>query len=61
MSNGASPQAALGAFLKAFWPKAQRVDAKEKWRICIGAFLGIFIAGLGANYLSHNLMGGGGR
>lgn len=57
MSNGASPHISLRAFLKAFWPKAQRIDAKEKWRICIGAFLGIFIAGLGAYHVSHNLLG----
>ncbi|MDH5855964.1 HPP family protein [Lampropedia aestuarii] len=43
--------------MNAFWPKAQRVDAKEKWRICIGAFLGICIAGLGAYHLSHNVLG----
>lgn len=57
MSHPASRSLEWAAYLKAFWPKAQRVDAKEKWRICIGAFLGIFISGLGAYYLSHALLG----
>lgn len=44
-------------FLSAFWPKAQRVNAREKWRICVGAFFGIFLAGFLATYLSHHFHG----
>ncbi len=38
--------------LRALWPAAQTIDAREKWRACIGAALGILVAGLGATWLS---------
>ena len=38
------------AFLRALWPAAQAVDAREKWRASVGAALGILLAGLGASW-----------
>jgi CBS domain-containing membrane protein len=38
--------------LRALWPAAQAIDAREKCRACIGAALGILIAGVGATWLS---------
>ncbi|THT98439.1 HPP family protein [Lampropedia puyangensis] len=60
MISATSRSATWAAFIKAFWPQTQRVDAREKWRICIGAFFGIFIAGMGAYHFSHDLLGMGG-
>lgn len=38
--------------LRALWPAAPGIDAREKWRACTGAALGILIAGLGATWLT---------
>ncbi|MEC5399227.1 HPP family protein [Uliginosibacterium sp. H1] len=43
----------LQAWLRAFLPAPVRIDARERWRACGGAALGILVAGL----LSHWLAG----
>lgn len=40
--------AEIALSLRALWPAALSIDAREKWRACIGAGLGILVAALGA-------------
>lgn len=45
------------AELQALWPRAQAIDAREKWRACIGAAFGILLVALGATWLMQNVYG----
>ena len=47
-SADASWPAQAVAWLRALWPAAQALDAREKWRASGGAALGILLAALGA-------------
>src|SRR5690606_16230088 len=38
--------------LRALWPAPLTIDAREKWRACIGAGLGILVAALGATWFT---------
>ncbi|MFT4190504.1 MAG: HPP family protein [Comamonas sp.] len=46
-----TPRQALLQALQALWPAAQAVNAREKWRACCGAVLGMLVAALGAQGL----------
>ncbi|WP_406625280.1 HPP family protein [Acidovorax sp. SDU_ACID1] len=39
------------SFLRALWPAAQPINAKEKWRACCGAVLGIVMAAVGSQWM----------
>ena len=50
--------AELALSLRALWPAALSIDAREKWRACIGAGLGILVAALGAAAFAPAGVGG---